>query len=93
MPRNGLQLEKDPDKMSMGELRLAVKTSRKMISQLNEANTKLGGQLRWFKSRAYISHTDFYATDSKDTYRWTITFTSSCRTIDNALKQIMNREP
>ena len=49
------------------------------IAELEKTN-------RWLRSLAFISHTDHY---EKPPYQWTITFKSSCTTIENALKQAL----
>ena len=52
---------------------------RNRIAELEKTN-------RWLRSLAFISHTDHY---EKPPYQWTITFKSSCTTIENALKQAL----
>lgn len=47
-------------------------------------------QLRWLKSKAYVSAVDHFAEDKTETNRWTITFTSSCATIENAIRQAIS---
>ena len=84
-----LRQHKNPEKMSEMELRNEVKFLR---AEAERVNVKAGKQLRWLKSKAFISNTDYFVQDNKDTYRWMITFTSSCRTIENALNQAMNRD-
>jgi hypothetical protein len=65
--------------------------SNSLVEDLKKTNAKLGKQLRWLKSKAYIRDTDHFAADRKDTYYWTVNFTSSCTTIDNAIAQAIER--
>ena len=56
------------------------------IERLEARVAELEKTNRWLRSLAFISHTDHY---EKPPYQWTITFKSSCTTIENALKQAL----
>ena len=58
---------------------------------MNKKDARIA-ELRWLKSKAYVSSVDHWAGDRTKTNKWTITFTSSCATIDNAIKQAMKLE-
>ena len=58
---------------------------------MNKKDARIA-ELRWLKSKAYVSSVDHWAGDRTKTNKWTINFTSSCATIDNAIKQAMKLE-